>query len=45
MTLFKRNGVYVTFSMKRKKIDNKSKIAVVKMKVEDDDTFESTLRF
>ena len=37
--LYRRNGGYLTFSMKRKKLDNTSKIAVVKMRLSPEETF------
>ena len=42
--LYQRNGRFVSFSMKRQKLGEEAKISVVKMKVEDDDTFESYIR-
>ncbi len=39
--LYQRNGRFLSFSMKRQKLGKEAKIAVVKMKVEDKDTFEN----
>ena len=37
--VYQRRGRYLTFSMKRKKLDPESKVSVVKMRMEDEDTF------
>jgi len=38
--LYQRKGVYLTFSMKRKKLDQKAKLSAVKMKMDGEETFE-----
>ena len=38
--LYRRKGVWITFSMKRKKLDKKAKIAAVKLEVPEGQTFE-----
>ena len=42
--LYQRDGRFLSFSMKRQKLGKEAKISVVKMKVEDDDSFESYVR-
>ena len=37
--LYQRDGVWITFSMKRKKLDKKSKLATVKLEMFGDETF------
>lgn len=37
--LYKRNARYVTFSMKRKKLNKEAKLAAVKLRMEDGETF------
>ncbi|MBT3217990.1 MAG: hypothetical protein HN348_02785 [Proteobacteria bacterium] len=37
--LYRRKGIWVTFTMKRKKLDKKADLATVKMRLMDDDTF------
>jgi hypothetical protein len=38
--LYERNGIHFSFSMKRKKLNKKSKISAVKMKMKKDETFK-----
>ena len=42
--LYQRDGRFLSFSMKRQKLGEEAKVSVVKIKVEDDDTFESYVR-
>lgn len=42
--LYQRKGVWVTFSMKRKKLDKKSKLATVKKEIPADFSFEDLCR-
>lgn len=37
--LYQRKGIFVTFSMKRKKLDRDAKLAVVKLRAEEGETF------
>jgi hypothetical protein len=37
--LYERDGIYVSFSMKRARLDAKAKLATVKMRIEPSDTF------
>lgn len=42
--IYQRNGRYVTFSMKRKRLDRDAKLATVKLRMQDDETFADLCR-
>jgi len=38
---YEREGLYITFSMKRKKLDKESKLSVVKLRMNEEETFKA----